>query len=134
MIFLKKYRESIAVSELGRIHAILPLKEMVEELASNFPKKHPQGNKPTFPPEGEIALMFFKPYTRLLDNGLIEMLNGSIHMQMFCGVLIDPSIPSGTARLSARYATGWHRRSTSSGNRACCIRSGRHYLRTRACA
>ena len=91
--FLKKYRASFAVSELGRIHAILPLKEMAEELASHFPKKHPQGNKPTFPPEGEIALMFLKPYTRLSDDGLVEMLNGSIHMQMFCGVLIDPSQP-----------------------------------------
>ena len=81
------------MSELGRILAMLPLKEMAEELASHFPKKHPQGNRPTFPPEGEIALMFLKPYTGLSDNGLIEMLNGSIHMQMFCGVLIDPSHP-----------------------------------------
>ena len=91
--FLKKYRASFAVSELGRIHAILPLKEMAEELASHFPKKHPQGNKPMFPPEGEVALMFLKPYTGLSDDGLVEMLNGSIHMQMFCGVLIDPSQP-----------------------------------------
>lgn len=91
--FLKKYHESFAVSELGRIHAVLPLKEMAEELASHFPKKQAQGNKPMFPPEGEIALMFLKPYTRLSDDGLIEMLNGSIHMQMFCGVLIDPSNP-----------------------------------------
>ena len=37
--------------------------------------------------------MFLKPYTGLSDDGLIEMLNGSIHMQMFCGVLIDPSHP-----------------------------------------
>lgn len=66
---------------------------MAEELASRFPRKHPQGNKPLFPPEGEIALMFLKPYTGLSDDGLIEMLNGSIHMQMFCGVLIDPSGP-----------------------------------------
>ena len=72
---------------------MLPLKEMAEELASHFPKKHPQGNKPSFPPEGEVALMFLKPYTGLSDDGLVEMLNGSIHMQMFCGVLIDPSRP-----------------------------------------
>lgn len=91
--FLKKYHESFATSELGRIHAQLPLKEMADELASHFPKKHPQGNNPMFPPEGEVALMFLKPYTGLSDNGLIEMLNGSIHMQMFCGVLIDPSNP-----------------------------------------
>ena len=91
--FLKKYRESFAVSELGRIRALLPLKEMEDELASHFPKKHSRGNTPMFPPDGEIALMFLKPYTGLSDDGLIEMLNGSIHMQMFCGVLIDPSRP-----------------------------------------
>lgn len=91
--FLKKYRESFATSELGRIYALLPLKEMAEELASHFPRKHPQGNTPLFPLEGEVALMFLKPYTGLSDDGLIEMLNGSIHMQMFCGVLIDPSHP-----------------------------------------
>lgn len=97
--FLKKYRESFATSELGRIHAQLPLKEMAEELASHFPKKHPQGNTPLFPPEGEVALMFLKPYTGLSDDGLIEMLNGSIHMQMFCGVLIDPSQPIKNGRI-----------------------------------
>ena len=37
--------------------------------------------------------MFLKPYTGLSDDGLIELLNGSIHMQMFCGVLIDPANP-----------------------------------------
>ena len=37
--------------------------------------------------------MFLKPYTGQSDDGLVEMLNGSIHMQMFCGVLIDPAKP-----------------------------------------
>ena len=37
--------------------------------------------------------MFPKPYTRLSDDGQIELLNRSIHMQMFCGVLINPSNP-----------------------------------------
>ena len=37
--------------------------------------------------------MFLKSYTGLSDDGLIEMFNGSIHMQMFCGVLIAPSCP-----------------------------------------
>ena len=45
------------------------------------------------PPEGEITLMFLKSYTGLSDDGLIEMLNGSVHMQMFCGVLLDPTNP-----------------------------------------
>ena len=91
--FLEKYRESFAVSELGRIREQLPLKEIAEKLYSHNRRRHPQGNKPMFPPEGEVALMFLKPYTGLSDEGLIEMLNGSVHMQMFCGVLIDPSHP-----------------------------------------
>lgn len=91
--FLQKYRESFAGSELGRIYALLPLKEMAAELSTHFPKRHPQGNTPMFPPEGEIALMFLKPYTGLSDDGLIEMLNGNIHMQIFCGILIDPANP-----------------------------------------
>lgn len=37
--------------------------------------------------------MFLKSYTGLSDDGLIELLNGSIHMQLFCGVLIDPQNP-----------------------------------------
>lgn len=51
------------MSELGRIHSMLPLKEMADELFSHFTKKYPQCNKPMFPPEGEIALMFLKSYT-----------------------------------------------------------------------
>lgn len=91
--FMQKYRESFAVSELGRIHAQLPLKELAEKIRSHFPRTHPQGNTPLFPPEGEVALMFLKPYTGQSDDGLVELLNGSIHMQMFCGVLIDPANP-----------------------------------------
>ena len=36
-----------------------------------------------FPPEGEIALMFLKSYTGWSDDGLIEMLNGSVYMHLF---------------------------------------------------
>lgn len=91
--FMQKYRESFRQSELGRIYELLPLKELAEALSSKMPAKMPQGNKPMFSLEGEIALMFLKPYTGLSDDGLVEMLNGNIHMQMFCGVLIDPSSP-----------------------------------------
>ena len=56
-------------------------------------RRCPQGRKPLFPIEGEVALMFLRPYTGLSDDGLVEMLNGNLHMQMFCGVLIDPSQP-----------------------------------------
>ena len=99
---MQKYRKSFESSELGRLHAMLPLKEMAEQLASAFPKKHPQGNTPMFPPEGEIALMFLKSYTGQSDDGLVEMLNGNIYMQMFCGVFIDPDHPIKNGKIVPR--------------------------------
>ena len=90
---MQKYRDSFKTSELGRIYELLPLKEVAEAIAKRMPSRKPQGNKPMFPPEGEVALMFLKPYTGLSDDGLVEMLNGNLHMQMFCGVLIDPCAP-----------------------------------------
>ena len=59
---------SFAVSELGRIHAQLPLKELGREKSVCIfsQKRIPQGNTPMFPPEGEVALMFLKPYTGLV--------------------------------------------------------------------
>lgn len=91
--FLQKYRDGFKSSELGRIYEQLPLKELAEKIRGLMPVKNPQGKKPMFPLEGEIALMFLKPYTGMSDDGLVEMLNGNIHMQIFCGVLIDPVNP-----------------------------------------
>ena len=69
--FMQKYRESFVVSELGRIYAQLPLKEIAEKIRSHFHKTHHQGNTPLFPPEGEVALMLLKSYTGQSDDGLI---------------------------------------------------------------
>lgn len=91
--FIQKYRDSFKNSELGRIYEQLPLREIGEWFLEHLPKKNPQGNKPMFPIEGEVALMFLKSYTGASDNLLVEMLNGSYHMQMFCGVLVDPAHP-----------------------------------------
>lgn len=55
-----------------------------------------------FPPEGEIALMFLKSYTGQSDDGLVEMLNGNIYMQMFCGVFIDPDHPIKNGKIVPR--------------------------------
>ena len=65
--FMQKYRESFAVSELGRIYAQLPLKEMAEKIRSHFHKKHHQGNTPLFPPEGEVALKERLPSNKYHD-------------------------------------------------------------------
>ena len=90
---LQKYRESFKISELGRIRSRLPIKELARALSLHLPKKHPQGKKPMFSPEGEVALMFLKSYLATSDDGLVEMLNANIHMQIFCGVYVDPEHP-----------------------------------------
>lgn len=89
---MKKFRKSFEKSELGQIRSELPLAELAAEFKSCSGNSK-VGRKSIFPPEGEIALMFLKPYTGLSDDALMEMLNGSIHMQMFCGIIIDPENP-----------------------------------------
>ena len=37
--------------------------------------------------------MFLKMYTGLSCPKLIEQLNGNIHYQMFCDVIIEPTLP-----------------------------------------
>lgn len=90
---MTKYHEGFVNSELGRIRAILPLSEIASSIAVRSKHRSRKGKKSMFPPEGEIALMFLKSYTGLSDDGLIEMLNGSVYMQLFCGVLIEPCNP-----------------------------------------
>jgi hypothetical protein len=91
--FMTKYHEGFVNSELSRIRAILPLSEIASSIAVRSKNRSRKGKKSMFPPEGEIALMFLKSYTGLSDDGLIEMLNGSVYMQLFCGVLIEPCNP-----------------------------------------
>ena len=38
-------------------------------------------------------MMFLKMYTGLSCSKLMEQLNGNIHYQMFCDVIIDPTCP-----------------------------------------
>ena len=37
--------------------------------------------------------MVLKAYTGFSDRQLVEHLNGNIHYQMFCGIMINPSFP-----------------------------------------
>ena len=87
---LKKYRQSFATSELGRLHALFPFSELAREIHL---KSSALGRKSYFSPEGKIALMVLKSYTNFSDSQLIEHLNGNIHYQLFCGVQIDPLHP-----------------------------------------
>lgn len=61
--FYKNYEESFKKSEIGRIHALLPLREMAVRfgLIDAHPRKR-AGRKSYFTPEGKVALMFLKAY------------------------------------------------------------------------
>ncbi|MBM6904482.1 transposase, partial [Phocaeicola coprocola] len=51
------------------------------------------GRRNVFSPSAKIALMVLKAYTSFSDRQLVEHLNGNLHYQMFCGIMIDPSSP-----------------------------------------
>ena len=87
---LKKYRQSFATSELGRLHALFPFSELAQQMDLHESRL---GRKSYFSPGGKIALMVLKSYTNFSDSQLIEPLNGNIHYQLFCGVQIDPLHP-----------------------------------------
>ena len=90
--FYDLYRSTFEKSELGRMKELLPLREMADKFGlvsrSLSPKR---GRKPFFTPEGKVALMFLKMYTGLSCPKLMEQLNGNIHYQMFCDVMIGPT-------------------------------------------
>ena len=92
--FYELYRETFEKSELGRMKKILPLHEMAESFGlvskSMAPKR---GRKSYFTPEGKVALMFLKMKTQMSFPKLMEELNGNIHYQLFCDILIDPVHP-----------------------------------------
>lgn len=89
--FYKNYEEPFKKSELGRIHAVLPLHEMAVRfgLIDTHPRKK-AGRKPYFSPEGKVALMFLKAFTGLSAPKLMEQLNANMFYQLFCGIRINP--------------------------------------------
>ena len=92
--FYDLYRSTFEKSELGRIKKLLPLREMAENFGLTSRSLRPRrGRKSYFTPEGKVALMFLKMYTGLSCPKLMEQLNGNIHYQMFCDVIIDPARP-----------------------------------------
>ena len=92
--FYDLYRSTFEKSELGRIKKLLPLRKMAENFGMVRKSLRPKlGRRSYFTPEGKVALMFLKMYTGLSCPKLMEQLNGNIHYQMFCDVLIDPMRP-----------------------------------------
>ena len=92
--FYELYYATFEKSELGRIKKLLPLREMAENFGLVRNSMRPKlGRRSFFTPEGKVALMFLKMYTGLSCPKLLEQLNGNIHYQIFCDVIIDPTRP-----------------------------------------
>ena len=83
---LGKYRKSFNESELGRLHSVFPFECMAKAAGLSEQRL---GHRNIFSPCAKIALMVLKAYTGLSDRQLVEHLNGNIHYQMFCGIMID---------------------------------------------
>ena len=68
---------------LGQFHASLPLKE----LAALLPRRKTKvGARGWFTNEGKIALQFLKSYEGCSDEKLLERINTSWTLQLFCGI------------------------------------------------
>ena len=73
---------------------MLPLREMAVDFGLvRKSMRSKLGRRSFFTPEGEVALMFLKMYTGLSCPKLLEQLNGNIHYQIFCDVIIGSDTP-----------------------------------------
>jgi hypothetical protein len=79
------YLQSFKESKLGGIYQSIPWTELVKKLRIRESKKGPDL---IFSPQGMVALMFLKSYVGCSDEKLIHHLNGNIHFQIFCGILL----------------------------------------------
>ena len=70
---------------MGLIYQGIPWKELVLSFELKD-KRH--GPDSIFSPQGKLALMFLKSYTNFSDRKLLESVNGNIHYQMFCGIML----------------------------------------------
>ena len=87
---IEKYRKSFHESELGRLHSVFPFERIAKAMGVSEQR---QGRRNIFSPSAKIALMVLKAYTGFSDRQPVEHLNGNIHYQMFCGIMMDPSFP-----------------------------------------
>ena len=87
---LEKYRKSFNESELGRLHSVFPFDRMEKAIGLSEQRL---GRRNIFSPLAKIAIMVLKSHTGFSDRHLVEHLNGNIHYQLFCEIMIDPSFP-----------------------------------------
>lgn len=85
----ERYIASFERTSLGQIHKAIPWRALVDQFQI---KENSKGPKCIFSPRGKLALMFLKNYSNLSDNKLIEQLNGNIHYQIFCDLILEPGV------------------------------------------
>jgi hypothetical protein len=82
--------DSFLQTRLGELYQAIPWQGMISCFGLKQNRKGPQS---IFSPRGKIALMFLKHYVGCSDKKLMEHLNGNIHYQIFCDVIISPTDP-----------------------------------------
>lgn len=83
----QKHLDCFKRTDLGKIYQAIPWDDLVAQF--NITTHH-KGPACYFSPRGKLALMFLKNYCCLSDQKLIEQLNGNIHYQIFCDLLLAP--------------------------------------------
>ena len=86
----KELLEAFKQTRLGAIYTSIPWEDLTKAFGL---KEYNKGPRSIFSPRGKIALMFLKHYAGCSDSKLIEHLNGNIHYQIFCDIIIPPGLP-----------------------------------------
>jgi len=71
---------------LGQLYKAIPFESLVKQIPVPRGAVSGRGCKAWFDVKGGIALQVLKSYLRCSDAMLIELLNGSWQMQLFCGI------------------------------------------------
>ncbi len=86
------------------------------------------GRRNIFSPSAKIALMVLKAYTGFSDRQLVEHLNGNIHYQMFCGIMINPSFPITNYKIVSAIRNEIASRLDVDSSRKCWLHTGNPIL------
>jgi hypothetical protein len=81
--------DAFLLSPLGELWQVLPLASLCCSITLPEPKTS-GGRKGWVNVEGALALMFLKHYYQSSDAKVIETFNGSLHYQLFTGLVLSP--------------------------------------------
>lgn len=79
-------RRLFDTTPLGVLHRAIPFDSLVSEIAPPPRAVSGKGCKPWFDLKAGIALQILKSYYRCSDARLLELVNGSWQLQLFCGI------------------------------------------------